>query len=296
MMVKKKKNKRLFKTPKFFVVAFLGVASLSLILFMFYFYIFEAPKKIFKNMQGKMSQVKTLHYKGEIDLSKESAGGMKTKLNLEGDSASEGKKENNYLKLGIDGSVGSLGINASLELLVLDKDLYFKINSIPNILSAYGDYSGILNRWATTTILKEENSESLNDLMKNTNFIKSIKRLGSERIENTDTYHYQIVLEKESLKKIINSQPMFSFFSTDEITELKGNIDLLPEISLEVWIGKEDNYLYKIAGSVPSLTKVNFSFLLSKFNQPIDLKAPKKAEPTGNIFIPFLEVVSKIKT
>jgi len=296
-MIKEIKREKLLKRSKILIFVFSGLAILGITFFVFYFYVYKTPEKIFRNMQEKMSQVKAFRYKGEIDATGNSGGnGSEMRFNIEGDSDGTGKEENNYLKIGMDGSLGILRLDAEAELMILDRDLYFKVSKIPSVLGAYGDFSSILNRWIKTEISKQENTNNLNDIIKNANLLKSIKKLKSEKVENTDTYHYQIVPEINNLKDLVDSQAMLSFFTPGEVAKFKEDINLLPDIVLEVWIGKKDNYLYKIKGTIPAATKFSFSVILSKFNQPVNLKAPEKTEPLEQVFGSFWDAFQKLKT
>lgn len=181
--------------------------------------------------------------------------------------------------------------------------------------------------------MMEEAAEELAELM-NKRFLDLFKvkeTFSDKTIEGMGVYHYGVSLDKEGVKKIIPEiieiyeDPIFEILKDqqgamfasmirgewvsskkDILEELNRGIDsffeAVGDISAELWIGKEDYYLYKIklekavdisemipgeAGGI----SFGFDFNSYNFNQPITIEAPQEYKTFDEIFIPIFEIM-----
>jgi len=178
----------------------------------------------------------------------------------------------------------------------------------------------------------EELSKELMVLMeKRTPDLLSVEALSDTEIEGVDVYHYKAVLDKEGVKTVIPEvieifeEPLFAILEEqygititedmkkewedskeEKLAELDEGIDELfektGEVSAELWIGKEDYYLYKIKsekaidfGEFESVEPMIISFGLdlnfSNFNQPMTIDAPLEYKGFDEIFLPIIEMM-----
>lgn len=98
---------------------------------------------------------------------------------------------------------------------------------------------------------------------------------GDEIINNTNTTHYDIVIDslvvKESILSVIKTTP--DLFSDQDIEQLSEVLNTLTIQSIELWIGKKDNLIYKYSfeASLPlskllSVNEKNFSESMATVN------------------------------
>ncbi len=222
--------------------------------------------------------------------------------------------------------------------------IYLKLNDFD--LGATGLIYGEMivpykNKWYFLDMkkLKEESSfpleendfdvkkiaEEIKDLSKKYEMIKFRKDLGDTKLNDADVYHYQVKIDSEAafdfyvelLKTIVPKiNPTANFEDFDaEIEENQEEIlavanEVLANVKTEIWIGKEDKMIYKIAMSgkfdeefmerlereihngfydeieveenninnTNAELSFDMSITMSDFNQPISISKPEKSE------------------
>jgi len=93
------------------------------------------------------------------------------------------------------------------------------------------------------SFINKENLASYNELISNA----TITEKSQEKIKGTDTYHYSIAPDKQSVKKFL-SEMVNSFSSNlseddqNRLSEILGSTEVY---SFEIWIGKSDNNIYQ---------------------------------------------------
>jgi len=238
-----------------------------------YFLIFKNPRKIISNMQQKMSQVRIIHHSTNLEI-KSKIEGVDTKIDIvfEGDIDESNEKYPKYsLRVNTGGDFSMFSLNGELEARSLGSELYVKLNKVPNILALYGDSSNILNRWGKVSVSDRQGSNNnFGELLKDQNLFGEIQKLRSEKIVGVDTYHYKVTLSKEALSKLSLDQSVISVLTAQEVDGFKKFIDSLVSSPLEIWVGKRDGYLYKLAGSISEgsnedMVTIKFSSILNNF-------------------------------
>lgn len=128
--------------------------------------------------------------------------------------------------------------------VIIPEDVKEKINNIDLTKMIPDGNSDILS-----------NKISSKDLIDNFDFIK----VGNEKIYDIETEHYSVSMDNESLQKILNgileTIPVTS--SLDQTTSVSGNFSAVSIKSIDFWIGKKDEniYKYKFSLTIP-LSKV----------------------------------------
>jgi hypothetical protein len=108
---------------------------------------------------------------------------------------------------------------------------------------------------SNSSFLSQEFSSSFKNFVED---IKIIKK-GEEEINGVNTLHYSIETERDSLKNLLVNilDTIFINLEEDQLANIKENIGSVSVNSLEVWLSKKDDYVYKykISLTIP-LSKV----------------------------------------
>ena len=208
--------------------------------------------------------------------------------------------------------------NMKLGIKIINKIFYLKVDKLD-----FGsfDLTEITNQWADQWIkidpeeikkqlgleeteeeseekksesdLSEEQMKQIEELIKNTDFFIVKESFKDQVINNIETYHYKVTLNKKELKnfiieidKIINEKEL----SKEELDELNEGINELKESEAELWIGKKDYLLYKASINANFFDEkteedgsINMILNLSNFNKPVDIIVPQNIVPIEEI-------------
>ncbi len=152
---------------------------------------------------------------------------------------------------------------------------------------------------------QKELSEAINNIVARYPVFKVKKQFADKEINENKAYHYLLALDKENLKKLlpeiletIRNSGMFPLAEKnpsdkEEIARAMKELDDLlnktGEITTEIWIGKNDYYIYRIKGEKTidvsaisdgrekGVIKIGWDASASNFNQPIEIKAPENS-------------------
>jgi len=256
------------------------------------------------------------------------ADNFELKLTIDSDSKLSSDKENIEkinAKVNVQLKSQSLNIQALADIIFKNNDLYFKIApGSPLDLVA----SGIIDKWIKInfeeilkqffgadyeTLMRVNNSrnkkleEKIKVLLEKTKIedIFAIHKSKQEKINNTDTYYYELSLKKEFLsgaifelfrilsEEIAKDMVGFNFTVDPNVftNELKNNqeeikklADLYSQIPFELWLGKKDGLVYKFKLDLGKMISIIESQLPS-FATP-DLKTsikPVSGSPTDSL-------------
>jgi len=167
---------------------------------------------------------------------------------------------------------------------------------------------------------EEETIERLQALLRDKKLYIVKEEYPDEKIRGVSNYHYLVALNKEEIKNLLpelfktirDYTAGTSPIPFDEEEFEKGLEETLPkldeffekigEITAEIWIGKKDNYLYKIKaekeidlsqfeeaaetakGTI--IIKVDIDF--SNLNQPVKIEVPKDFKTFEEIILPMI--------
>ncbi|MEA3344258.1 MAG: hypothetical protein U9Q16_01060, partial [Patescibacteria group bacterium] len=242
----------------------------------------ENAEKNVEKMIDKMMEVKTMHsdMAFEIEAIDDESGDIfKMTFASEGDT-DEMDTENSKSSSGFDIVIAMEGMefNIAGEAKSFgENEAYFKLGTIPmvpgldDILMMFGfNIDEVKGKWIK---IEEDNSnpmydigelielsegfeEKIKEIIEQEKFYSVKQKLDSEKIKGQNMYHYILSLNKEAFRKIIPEYfEMMSSMATETISEeekaeLEEGVDeflqKVGDIDIEVWIGKSDDYLYRI--------------------------------------------------
>jgi len=195
--------------------------------------------------------------------------------------------ENHYLKLTTLPILPLLGYY--FQTIGIDiseiKNQWIKINPVKSKASPVLAESKIqTSNEVNLEFLKQEKEAmgKIKGIMANKNFYLIKEELEDKIIGKNKVYHYIIALNKEEIKNLIVElskligSPYFKSEDLDKILEKKG------EWPAEIWIGKEDKYLYRFKGEKEieirenEIINIEVNIDFSDFNQLIEISSPQE--------------------
>lgn len=221
-------------------------------------------------------------------------------------------KNNLKYRMSFKVSTDELPMTLGMEVRMIDKISYFSLTDAPNI--GLFDLSTLKDQWLKVdmeaiakqfgfsakknTDFTPEELEAVKTALQQTKLFKIIKVLADEKIEGVDSYHYQVAIDKEAIKRLfplivplILEKPL----TTEEMSTFAKNFDevVLPDI--EIWIGKKDFLPHQLALSSLTDTKMetaktkiysigNLVILFKNYNQPVQIEIPQKTQSLEEIF------------
>lgn len=164
---------------------------------------------------------------------------------------------------------------------------------------------------------KQKLEESIEKLVFKYPLLKAKKEFSDEIVNNNKTYHYLLSLDKENFKLFLGdllktTQDSGIFPTKEEMRLTEGRkaemiesidkfFDVAGDIETEIWIDKKTYFIYKIRGEklidaskitetkkdMQGYIKIIWDISLSKFNQPVEISAPKDFTSIIEIFGPL---------
>lgn len=140
-----------------------------------------------------------------------------------------------------------------------------------------------------------EQKLKIEEIYRNAHLIKNVQKLKMEKIDGVYSYHFSFELDQEGVKKyfvdVINfmssvdtqdSQNVFKEIETEQFDRMLSTVN---NFSGEVWIGRSDNLLRKLAFSfdiqdkdlLPGALKFSYVSSYTDWNKPIDIQAPAES-------------------
>ncbi|MGC8776081.1 MAG: hypothetical protein ACP5QN_02105 [Minisyncoccia bacterium] len=199
-----------------------------------------------------------------------------------------------------------------LEIRLMDNEVvYFKLNNFPK--SQYFDLSFLSNQWIKVEAkdvknqfgfknfdnqfkekekqqeLIPEQVQKIQQIVSQADILKTIEKLPNEKIEEVDTHHYKLFINKEKFNKLIvdiSNIIKNESLTQQEITELNKELDRIEFSNVEIWIGKKDYLPYKIILSIKIKEtaeskisgQIDADLLFKNYNQPIQINIPSQSE------------------
>ncbi|MGC9031170.1 MAG: hypothetical protein ACP5H7_00090 [Minisyncoccia bacterium] len=202
-----------------------------------------------------------------------------------------------------------LGIEIPIKIksLFINNDLYFYVTDIPNLSFFNTSSLGLIkNQWVKVPLkekVSQKNffSEELKKLLTQKDIFTIKKELKSEKVAETNCYHYIVTLNPQSLKSFIidilkeakNSQTEISETKFQEIIDnvsnnFEKNFQKIGDIDVEIWISKRDKILEKMIfekeidlsqfgpklENEPVFLKIDLSSFFQKRNEKLDIEPP----------------------
>jgi hypothetical protein len=305
----------------FFIVG--AVASFFLLAggsaFAYFFYL-QPPEKIIEQSLAKFMAEKSYSYTGSLDYSDAKPS---TILSFEGSFDKTNPEETkSKLSASLNMSEGEalLGsFSAQIDLISLGKIIYFKLGGIksgtylPAGLDSYSDKWIKIDPDSIKEMVKEnmpesgsfiedqleqkssqptaEQTKEIEEAYVKSGIFKVTKKLPSEKIGGTSTFHYQFELDKEKIKQLIADIEKIKDpnVSEDKLNTLKETLDSAFDSSLnsleqEIWIGKWDWLPRKIQFKTEKSGKqTSFSFTVTEYGVSFEVKEPEDSTPLEEI-------------
>lgn len=214
-------------------------------------------------------------------------------------------------------SAMSLDLNG--EMKIIGEDIYVKIHQIPEFFGGYLGSSEMSmveqfeNKWVKFSIddlaqlssigrqieipqrdraKEKELKEKIKEIIFSSGFYTVEKELNDEKIDGVSAYHYQISVDAPQMIKELSPQINSSF---KEFFEIESMGRIFGQLKIELWIGKKDHQIRKIAirkdiplreifGSFREEENdgvINFTYTgtYSKLNEQISIEPPANAMP-----------------
>jgi hypothetical protein len=219
-----------------------------------------------------------------------------------------------------------------LNIIILDKNLYIKLNNI-DLGKEYANFQNIIaNQWIkidlnnrtpqfllNVNLNEQQNNQLLKEQLKKlssqNSIIKITKFSKNKILENTKVYYYQFSLDQELSEQLITNliqqQNNQSPIPPQTLEILKKNLQAaILSIQSELWIEKK-NYLPKrilIKIEPPQNTslntlpqnenaKINIDFTFKNYNQPIQISPPQPIKTLEEItYQIFSQMLTNLNT
>lgn len=253
---------------------------------------------------------------GDFDLTFATEG---MQFSLAGESVAIGK--DSYFKLTTLPLLPS-EVEAGLRMIGIDiselKNQWIKFDeeSTKNLLKSFGlpIMPEIEEEMEKTQEKQKEIIKKFQAIFKNKNLYFIKREFPDTKIKNQKVYHYSVALNKEEIKKLIpefykiliETYPLGPLPTEEEWKEFQERFSeefdkffqKIGDIEGEIWIGKKDLYLYKIKGekeidlakldpTAKGKISIKFDLDSSKFNQPVQIEAPKEFKTLEEILGPI---------
>lgn len=283
----------------------------------------DSPEEKLSQMRQNMAEIKTMNYSATISLSdlKQNSGNANLGMLLgEKDTPSEATINlsgqtaiNNYnnpdSRFDISLSAPNMDGEIKLNARTISGKTYLKLGSLGPLQSspmAAMIGSAFVEKWielpksnektdvkVNEQELTEEQKQKIKNLAKNTKFFKTTKDLGTEQLNEKEVFHYQTKVSADNLNSFINEVEKITKAETKkEQKQLrKENIQKLADNTIDIWVGSEDNLLYKL--SAPNLEMVDkegktttgsLEIEFSNYNQEISVEKPGNAKSMKDLF------------
>lgn len=253
------------------------------------------PEDVMEEMTKKMGELKTLQadlrteakiFDGEVRIKQDVTDSQNPKFALNFKAALETEE----IQLSLGGEYKTIGGDSYLKLTTLPVlpllDLYFQTMGI--------NISEIKNQWVKLNPYAKifgvggiREMEAIKQLIFGRKFYLIEEELEDEIIGENRAYHYIISLNREEIKNVILELELLPTQLRSLLSEegLFGD-EKTGEWLGDIWIGKEDKYLYKFKGKNEILNiRININF--SDFNQPLEISPPEEFESLEEIFRDF---------
>lgn len=294
------------KSKKGIWIAIVGIGILVLLAGIFgYIYFQRTPEKIMAKMYEATKNIKTYEWNGEIQTTIFLGSLPMTESNNKTVShlkvAFKGKvdiRDLNVPKAKIDldlvltpkgsNEILTFPLNLKGEMRIIDEATYLKFSNLPNL--GLIDLSFLSDQWikietkekeipSKRAELNPEQIEKISEMIKNARAIKVVKKLPTEKIEGTDTYHYKFLVDTEALKKLVIE--IITFLQNKELTKQEtAKIEEALSINAEgeIWIGKKDYLPYKVvlkiqpkeSQKIEIPREMTFTISFKNYNKPVE--------------------------
>jgi hypothetical protein len=294
-----------------------------------------SPDKVLAEAFQNMSNLKAVHSNIVYDMDVQSEESFSAKIVIESDSdAFDIENPKSQAVIDVSFPIEGMEMFFGGEIRSINEALYFNVGTIPIPISLELSKIGIdvndwINKWfrfdskelgmsLLKTLSDEEKlnmEQEIQQLFLEYPIAKVEERLANEKIEGQDSYHYLLAIDKENLKQFLIGlmEIVNKYYKIDDLPgmpkadqqEISDGIDELFEktggIDFEIWIGKKDKLIYKVAGQKDfdlsaieqgeeGTLSLDLNMSFSKFNEPVEIMAPKDSQSIIEMLMPFIQM------
>lgn len=198
------------------------------------------------------------------------------------------------------------------NLKIVDKKVYLNAKGIdlsaiePFLISNGTDLDKIKNLWVDLSYTANLSAIKNIELPNSYDFFDVKSQLPDEVFDGQKTYHYVVAINNPKLATVLaelsrDSLQKSGMYENVDITinaikeGIENILSNIGQIDIDVFIGKKDNYIYKVAVNknidLPSLVPflegvvtIDLEVNNSRFNQPVVIEAPVNAKKVEEIY------------
>jgi len=189
-------------------------------------------------------------------------------------------------------------------------------DSVKTLLAAEGESTDQFN---LQQMNGQEFSKNIQSLLTTAGILSVQKQLGDTVVNGQNAYHYLVKIDKTKLENLINksitllmtqsSNSQVQNSTTDASSSLAGNmaqtfvrgfLDAIGDINVEMWVGKTDYMLYqakvdkvidvnKLYPGVNIQVEAKLSMANSNFNKLVSVQAPESSQKIEDVVLPLLK-------
>lgn len=318
--VMKEKSIKIRERGNILIILTLVFIGVVLVLGGVYIYFRKSPEKVVNTMMTKMQDVKSFHCQIDIEISGKAdlpipsefqqTQGIKANISLEGDVDLQdiNNPQISFL-FSFHTGQGPIPLDLEGELRMINRIIYLQLSKLPTILKTLNLNQLLENQWVKIDVGAGKDqfldkSEEFQGPAKGKDIYTVEEVFEDEVINNVKTYHYRIALNKAELKDLIIEMYKivldrgFQELNEEQLKQIDQAIEDQANAikNIELWIGQEDHFLYKIATSYNLVDEDKrlgmafvFSITFSNLNEPVSVTEPENVKS----FKEILESLSK---
>jgi len=285
-----------------------------------YYYMLNQPGNVLKQALANAlddKKSKTVQFSGALTVAQ--SAGMSVPLTA----AFTGKADSQSGAFSLDGSLDVAVAKITLGVRSADgKTMYLKVgglDGLPELLAASGSsasaYASLITalngQWLELSQslvsqyshgatgaekLSDADRQKLVDAYQKNDFIQITKTLPSESIGGTNSYHYQLGVDKAKLKSFAAALKSSNIsglsFTQAQLTEFNKSVDSakMNDFPVEVWIGKSSKMftqvMIKAADAGKPVTTMRLT--VDSYNQPVTVEKPAGAKSIMDVLGAYL--------
>ncbi len=276
----------------------------------------DSPEEVLSNMQHEMQELDSVALKGTLSGTYNNGEADGTfSLDLQGVVANPSATNANADLTGLLNAAtpGTDPFTLGLGIKIIEStDIFFRINTeqSPEFAFAGDDWYRLPNQEdframfgaevvsdAKDEDLTEEQREKIEELSKNAQLLTLVEDKGKEKVNGVSTYHYIATVDQDALGKLIDET---NEISNSEITteEKQALFELLSDLRINLWIGQNDSYIYKVvideftitdpAGEGDENVTLSMEFNLSDHGDTVTVQPPAFAKSVFELFFPLM--------
>lgn len=228
------------------------------------------------------------------------------------DSSKEGEIKGDMV-LKLDFNIDDKKGNGTIAFKVIDKKLFFSVNKLelPGVSmdSFKSQLDSLLNVWWAMPV-SEENSigkltqeqKEMKDKFKTTQFFTNAYEDGEEDVNGVKTVKYRVDVDKAAVKKFLTDVTLLSGNQPNPEDESAIEAGLKEiEFSGAVWVGKDDDVLHRIKGTLVMqpkegpISSFDLDYTGFAYGEDVDVVAPENPKDFNPLVIlPLITALSSV--